>query len=68
MINNTAAGFPLPPISLGKLFSRHHGFNIRLRISDPFDLKSFDQDLCDIGREKRRKRRPQPEIFKSEMQ
>ena len=53
---------------LGKLFSSHHCFDICLRISDPFDIKSFDQDLCNIGREKRRKRWSQSKIFKSKMQ
>ena len=50
------------------LFTVHHCLDICLRISDAFDIKSFNKYFCNIGRKKRRKRWTEPEIFESEMQ
>ena len=55
-------------LGVSNLFPCHHCLNICLRTGYSFYVKSFNQDFCNIGREKRRKRGAETEIFKSQMQ
>ena len=55
-------------LGVSNLFPCHHCLNICLRTGYSFYVKSFNQDFGNIGREKRRKRGAETEIFKSQMQ